>query len=215
MGDMFGRVGHYLAQPQDIIYSVASALLYPVLFFEVLALLYVAFHTGVLTVEAISRRRARRLLDVEGAAGELAEAGATSDPKKAADALRHFDYGPVVGPAARSLIAQGLSRIRTLKILGDAERTAIRRLDKTRIFIRLGPILGLMGTLIPISPALVALAKGDTETLSANLVVAFSTTVVGLLIGAIGYLTALARERMYAQDLADLEYVLEHVGARR
>jgi len=70
-----------------------------------------------------------------------------------------------------------------------------------------------MGTLIPISPALVALAAGDVKTLSANLIIAFSTTVVGLLIGAIAYLVSLARERAYTQDLSDLEYVLERAGA--
>ena len=71
-----------------------------------------------------------------------------------------------------------------------------------------------MGTLIPISPALVALAQGDTQTLSANLVVAFSTTVVGLIIGGTGYICSIIRERMYAQDLADLEYVLERARVR-
>jgi biopolymer transport protein ExbB/TolQ len=77
------------------------------------------------------------------------------------------------------------------------------------MLVRLGPILGLMGTLIPISPALVGLAQGDVQTLSDNLVVAFSTTVVGLLIGAIGYVVSTVRERKYLQDISDIEYALE------
>lgn len=215
MGDFAARVGHYLAAPQDVIFAVASALLYPVLFLEVAALLYVAFQAGAWTIEAVRRHRARNRLHVEALVRGIAAARGTEAEERSAGVLKRFEYGPVVGPVARALAAEGVTRMRTLKLLGDAERTAIRRLDKTRAFIRLGPILGLMGTLIPISPALVGLAQGDTETLSANLIVAFSTTVVGLLIGSIGYLVSLARERMYAQDMADLEYVLEHLGARK
>jgi len=73
-------------------------------------------------------------------------------------------------------------------------------------------MLGLMGTLIPISPALVGLAQGDVQTLSDNLVIAFSTTVVGLLIGGIGYVISTVRERTYLQDIGDIEYALEITG---
>jgi biopolymer transport protein ExbB/TolQ len=64
-----------------------------------------------------------------------------------------------------------------------------------------------MGTLIPLSPALDGLAKGDVTKLSENLRVAFSVTVLGLLIGAVAFAISLVRDRLYAQDLSDLEYV--------
>ncbi len=41
-----------------------------------------------------------------------------------------------------------------------------------------------MGTLIPLSPALEGLANGDVATLTDNLRLAFSITVLGLLVGA-------------------------------
>ena len=215
MGEFAVRVLHFLSRPEDVIYAIASALLYPVLFLEVLALIYVAYQAGTLTIEAIKRRRARGRLHISEAVKEITALRGTPEAGKAVRVLRRFEYGPIVGPVARALVDEGITRADVLKLLGDAERAAMRRLDKTRMFIRLGPILGLMGTLIPISPALVGLAQGDTQTLSANLIVAFSTTVVGLLIGSVGYLVSLARERMYAQDMADLEFVLEHLGARR
>ena len=64
-----------------------------------------------------------------------------------------------------------------------------------------------MGTLIPLSPALTGLANGNTTALSQNLRVAFSVTVVGLLIGAVAFGLSLSRDRMYGQDLSDLEYL--------
>ena len=71
----------------------------------------------------------------------------------------------------------------------------------------MGPALGLMGTLIPLSPALAGLADGDVATLTDNLRVAFSVTVAGLLIGAFAFGISLVRDRLYAQDYSDVEYV--------
>ncbi len=72
----------------------------------------------------------------------------------------------------------------------------------------MGPALGLMGTLIPLSPALAALAEGDVQRLTDDLRVAFSVTVVGLLVGMIAFAVSLVRDRLYAQDYSDVEYVL-------
>jgi biopolymer transport protein ExbB/TolQ len=93
------------------------------------------------------------------------------------------------------------------KALADFDFDAQRRLARTRLLVRAGPALGLMGTLIPLSPALTGLANGNTTALSNNLRVAFSVTVVGLLIGAVAFGLSLSRDRMYGQDLSDLEYV--------
>ena len=93
------------------------------------------------------------------------------------------------------------------KILADFDLQSLRKLERTRMLVRFGPALGLMGTLIPLSPALEGLANGNVKLLSENLRVAFSVTVLGLLIGAIAFTISLVRDRLYAQDLSDLEYV--------
>src|SRR5829696_9629462 len=96
---------------------------------------------------------------------------------------------------------------RLAKGLADFDFRSLKRLERTRLLVRAGPALGLMGTLIPLSPALEGLANGDTEELSDNLRVAFSVTVLGLLIGAIAFAISLVRDRLYGQDLSDLEFV--------
>ncbi|HEY5317971.1 MAG TPA: MotA/TolQ/ExbB proton channel family protein, partial [Solirubrobacteraceae bacterium] len=101
------------------------------------------------------------------------------------------------------------------KALADFDFEAQRRLGRTRMLVRAGPALGLMGTLIPLSPALTGLAKGDTATLSNDLRIAFSVTVVGLLIGAVAFALSLSRDRMYGQDLSDLEYLAAIVSDPR
>jgi biopolymer transport protein ExbB/TolQ len=96
---------------------------------------------------------------------------------------------------------------RLSKALADFDFDAQRRLARTRLLVRAGPALGLMGTLIPLSPALTGLAQGNVSRLSENLRIAFSVTVLGLLVGAVAYGLSLYRDRMYGQDLSDLEYL--------
>jgi biopolymer transport protein ExbB/TolQ len=70
-------------------------------------------------------------------------------------------------------------------------------------------MLGLMGTLIPMGPALMGLSSGNIQQLAANLVIAFATTVLGLLAGGVAYSILLIKKKWYTQDLSDMEYVVE------
>ncbi|MEM9744156.1 MAG: MotA/TolQ/ExbB proton channel family protein [Pseudomonadota bacterium] len=81
-------------------------------------------------------------------------------------------------------------------------RTRIRRVD---ILARVGPALGLMGTLIPLGPGIAALGRGDYQTLSQAVTTAFDTTVLGLLIGLLGYLIGRFRRVAYEAALDRLE----------
>ncbi len=96
------------------------------------------------------------------------------------------------------------------RVLLDTELRMTRRLMRLRWAVRLGPMLGLMGTLIPMGPALLEFSSGDFEAASAQIVIAFGTTVIGLLIAAVTYTLWLIRKLWYAQDLAELEHGLSH-----
>ena len=74
---------------------------------------------------------------------------------------------------------------------------ATKRLERVDLLARSGPILGLMGTLIPLGPGLTALGNGNIDILATALTVAFDTTVVGLLIGLIAYILGRVRRRWY------------------
>jgi len=73
-------------------------------------------------------------------------------------------------------------------------------------------MMGLMGTLIPMGPALAGLASGDIESMARNMQVAFATTVTGLVAAAIGYVTQQVKQRWYLQDITNLEYLSEIIG---
>ena len=95
------------------------------------------------------------------------------------------------------------------KLLQKLEIMVSKRLERTKVTVRLGPMFGLMGTLIPMGPALIALTKGDINTLASNLIIAFGTTVVGLLVGGVSYLIFTVRTRWYKQDMNDINYICE------
>ena len=95
------------------------------------------------------------------------------------------------------------------RILADFEIAADKDLSASRTLAKLGPMLGLMGTLIPMGPALVGLSTGDISSMAYNMQVAFATTVVGLFSSAVGFLTQQVKNRWYMQDMTNLEFVAE------
>ncbi len=91
--------------------------------------------------------------------------------------------------------------------LADFQVDVQQQLSKNRILIKFGPMLGLMGTLIPMGPALVGLATGDIASMAYNMQVAFATTVVGMLVAGIGLATLQVRQRFYARAFNTLEFL--------
>jgi biopolymer transport protein ExbB/TolQ len=100
-------------------------------------------------------------------------------------------------------------RVLAGKILDEEEEKALGLLDKTEVIARVGPMLGLMGTLIPLGPGLAALGAGDLNALAQAIVIAFDTTVAGLAIGGLAFWISKTRRRWYTSDLCLLEDVLE------
>lgn len=101
------------------------------------------------------------------------------------------------------------------RLLANFEIEADKDLATSKTLTKLGPILGLMGTLIPMGPALVGLSTGDISSMAYNMQVAFATTVVGLFISAIGFLTQQLKQRWYLQDMTNLEFLSELLTERR
>lgn len=108
--------------------------------------------------------------------------------------------------------------LRLEEVLQNAEREAWRALARLRLAVRVGPSLGLMGTLIPMAAALQGLADGNLPALASNMVTAFAATVIGLAIGVTAYLIAGARESWVRADSQALSFqaerLLRHASAR-
>lgn len=105
-------------------------------------------------------------------------------------------------------IGERFGGIQRLLVIGDGEplaRVANKRIDRADMIARMGPMMGLMGTLIPLGPGLAALGRGELDVLAQAVTVAFNTTVLGLLAGIIGFLLGRLRRRWYDAAMGQLE----------
>ena len=93
------------------------------------------------------------------------------------------------------------------KTVADIEIEASHGHQRMNLGIRIGPALGLIGTLIPMGPALLGLSAGNVDSIAGNLAAAFGTTILGLGVSAICYFISIGRRHWYAKDLSDIEYV--------
>lgn len=97
------------------------------------------------------------------------------------------------------------------KLVEWEEEKIDKKLNRTDVITRIGPTLGLMGTLIPMGPGLAALGAGDINTLASSLTVAFNTTIVGIGSGALCYVLGKIRNQWAERYLSDLDALTDAV----
>lgn len=191
-----------MSQLTNIFFIISTALLIPVMLVQLYQLLQVLLTTGAVLQELIGRstekQEQKQLL-------EALEQKRSKLPVPQSSSL--------IGHTVRKLIeAQSDTACRDY-YLREAEMEWHRRIEPLRNLTKLGPAMGLMGTLIPLGPALVGLASGDIATMSQNLVIAFATTVVGLLVGMIATTLSSVRRTWYQKDAALLAFAAERIQA--
>lgn len=199
---------------EQLLFDIAEALKYPVLILCLLALAYAIVEIGVLLAE-LYKRRGRGIDRLDHAIAYVRHYLAIGDTNSALGTVHALGYNDRMSDALDALITQRPypdREDRIAKRLAEYDYASLRRLERTRILVRMGPALGLMGTLIPLSPALAALSNGDVQRLTEDLRIAFSVTVTGLLIGMLAFAVSMVRDRLYAQDFSDVEYVAAGLG---
>lgn len=187
-----------------IFYTLSSALLIPVELGLIFALLAVCYAVGV------ALRDWRRRRNEEPARVQL-EKSLTTD--RNFDVVKYYETLNVKNSETLVALHDIASHIDdepyVEKRLAELENAAKTKCDRAERFVKIGPALGLMGTLIPLGPALLGLAQGDLETLATNLVVAFSTTVVGLTIAILGSFVLGARKRWARKDFILINFAVD------
>jgi len=199
---------------QQIISIISGNLLYPVMIVLIILILGSLIELGGFLFEWRNRHRDLRMME-EGAV-RAREKLEQSDPEGAFGVLgqscsnsfvHEFLYR--VAFLHRGCSDRGMLEVRLEKLLQDINFEMSKKLERSRFVARAGPMFGLMGTLIPMGPALLGLSRGDIDTLANNLIIAFGTTVVGLMAGVIGLMVLMVRTRWYKHDISDIEYLSE------
>lgn len=94
-------------------------------------------------------------------------------------------------------------------VLEQAEQKSYRAIHSARYSVKMGPTLGLIGTLTPMAKALSGLSQGNLNSLSSQMITAFSTTVIGLVVGGIAYTLMHVRLKWQRKDLYQLSKLAE------
>lgn len=196
----------------QIFYTISAALLIPTELGLLAALFASCWLVGTTLREGLSRRSElakRQELEALWTSGKNADATEAQTLLKAAVASR--TTAGTLGTLA--VLAEKIDDEpfveKTVAELQNAMKERCERVDR---LVKTGPALGLMGTLIPLGPALLGLAKGDLETLATNLVVAFSTTVVGLTVALISSFVLTTLKRRFRRDVVFLNFALDRLS---
>ena len=192
----------------DILYWISTGLLVPDI-----VLLIVLFGRALLLVgsfygQYLSIRKTEALLRNE------LNALTPATVMELADKLPEISSSLVIS-YIRQVLQAHESPAQIQRLLANFEIAADKDLAISKTLTKLGPILGLMGTLIPMGPALAGLASGDIASMAYNMQIAFATTVVGLVAGAVGFLTQQVKQRWYLQDMTNLEFLSELLNEKR
>ena len=186
----------------DIMFWISTGLLVPVIVLLILLFFRSLLLVGSFFGQYVSIRKTDKLIR------EQMETLHVNNVDHFAEKLPEKSNSLVVMFMKR-ILAEQQNKAQVQRLLANFEIAADKDLAISKTLTKLGPILGLMGTLIPMGPALVGLSTGDIASMAYNMQVAFATTVIGLVAGAIGFLTQQVKQRWYLQDMTNLECLVE------
>ena len=192
----------------DILFWISSGLLVPVVVLLIFLFLRSLLLIGSFFGQYLAIRRTEAMLrkHFEGLTYEGLTELESGLPEKSTSLIVNYIRRVIQAKDSPALIQ---------RLLADFEISADKDLAISKTLTKLGPMLGLMGTLIPMGPALVGLSTGDIASMAYNMQVAFATTVVGIFSSAIGFITQQVKQRWYLQDMTNLEFLSDLIAENR
>jgi len=194
---------------KETLHAVSQGFLIPAMAVLLLLLAVTAAIVGSLIAEALSERRRLkenipRLVSqlhkksAEEMEGQLRGSGLLKRQKRAL--LELLSYRALPHEEQRAIAK---------KLIAQEEAHYDRILGWTEMISKIAPMFGLMGTLIPLGPGIMALGQGDTKTLSDSILVAFDTTVAGLISAAVCVVITRLRRGWYEEYMVSMESIME------
>ena len=193
----------------DILRAIASSLQTPVIVILIVLTATMVVILGMFIAEVFTERvkftaSLPKLVDALNAGGDAREViRASGLLRRQKHALLELLKHPAISAAERESLA--------VNLVAQEQAHFDNRVKLTDVIAKVAPMLGLMGTLIPLGPGLVAIGQGNTETLSQSLLIAFDTTVLGLAVAAVALCVSAVRKAWYARYMASFEAAAECV----
>ena len=195
----------------DTLRLIAGSLQIPTIIILLLLILLTIIMLGGFIVELLTERRVLKV-----SIPELVDSLHGKSIREVEEIIDHSGllkkqkeaYQEVV---KRTALPDDLREALARQMAADEEYRYRRTVKVTDLIARIAPMFGLMGTLIPLGPGLIALGQGDTKTLSDSLMIAFDTTIAGLVSAAVAFVISGIRKGWYEQYMVGLETVMETI----
>ena len=197
-----------LAALENGLFALGQVLRFPVMALLWVCVLGALFLAGSCIVDWVARARERRGFDVTA----WLKSGTTLDAPEARRRLLPASLRALLGDVERTradgaLHDGGLEHL----VLAREEQTR-KQLNAPRMLVKVGPSLGLLGTLIPMGTSLASLATGNLEAMAGQMVVAFTTTIIGLATGTVAYVVAAVRQAWVIEAVREQRYIAERLA---
>ena len=196
---------------KDMLRAVSAGLQIPTIVILLILVALTVVLLGSLVVEYFTERK-----QLSGSIPELIDALQGKDARELAAVIKNSGLLQRQKAALLELVQRENLPLDTRialakKLLLDEEKHYVGRVRVSDLISKIAPMFGLMGTLIPLAPGLIALGQGDTKTLSDSLLIAFDTTVAGLISAALSLFISSVRKSWYAGYSSSLEAVMDAV----
>ena len=192
---------------QAILYTISTALLLPVVALLILLCLWLFIYTGGFFGEWVKRKKMKLDRPLSEFLENIQKTGRLPEHVCAALPVHIVTYASNL-----ENILKRPSRLKEEQIedLNQKEENALLKgVDRIRLIVRIGPSLGLMGTLIPMGTGLAGLAQGNMSQLSSSLILAFTTTVVGIFLGISAHFFTVLKEQWMLEDMRRINLITE------
>lgn len=191
------------------LFALGQVLRFPVMFLLWVCVASVCFMAGVCLIEYLSRRKERAGFNIKAWLQNLEILRADSNKldslpgflKRFVEKVRHRG-------TANELKNGGLEHL-----VMEAEEVLKHELSPSKMLIKVAPSLGLLGTLIPMGVSLAAMAAGNLEAMAGQMVVAFTTTIIGLACGTGAYVINIVRQGWANETIRELRFIAERILA--
>ena len=189
----------------DILHSIAQGLLIPAMVAIIILILMSLFFLGQIVVEFFCERRHFKQ-NMPAIVNQINDAdySTITNVVVGSQLLKYQKAALVTVSQNMGLPEEPLFSLAQIEITG-MERRYKRRLAWTDTVSKIAPLLGLMGTLIPLGPGIVSLGQGDVEALSQSLELAFDATVCGLVCAILALVVSKIRSGWYDEYVTTLE----------
>jgi biopolymer transport protein ExbB/TolQ len=200
---------NFLGLLENGLFALGQVLRLPVMLLLWACVGVALYYVGYSLIDAVNRRREHTGFNIKAwlQQGQVLSA----DSKRQAvlpRALRRLLEDVQKQNANAGLKHGGLENI-----VAEHEEKLRHALDGPRALVKLGPSLGLIGTLIPMGSSLAAMSSGNLQAMAGQMVVAFTTTIIGLATGTVAYALVALRQSWISASIREQRYLAETVAA--